>query len=178
MQATEVPLNLAWGHWRLSFVLRSVRLITWSTISWLLHSYWLKYVRCPLGESTPLRSSLSRARHYLNFQDERLHNKIVWKFLESRILCGKFLKNFTNFKITTTSQKILSGWFAMKNRIFYGKPNEKPNSHPARIDQKYWIALYANMAYIFEIYTPLWTFWCKNWIHMCTRLEVSQFLLQ
>ena len=27
-----------------------------------------------------------------------------WKFLESRILCGKFLKNFTNFKITTTSQ--------------------------------------------------------------------------
>ena len=37
--------------------------------------------------------------------------------------------------------------------------------------------MYANISYIFENCTPVWTFWRKNWIHMCTHSRNTQFLL-
>ena len=48
---------------------------------------------------------------------------ILWQGLLSS-------KNFPNLKITTTSPKILYGWFAMKNRIFYGKACLVPKTFP------------------------------------------------
>ena len=45
--------------------------------------------------------------------------------------------------------------------------------HYARNDKKYQSSLCANMAYIFENYTSVETFWCKNWIHTCTILGDS-----
>ena len=50
--------------------------------------------------------------------------------------------------------------------------------HTARTDQKYQSPLCANMAYIFENYILVETFWCKNWIDMCTILGIGLFLLQ
>ena len=46
-------------------------------------------------------------------------------------------------------------------------------SHTARTDRKYQSPLCANMAYIFENYIPVETFWCKIWIHTCTILGIS-----
>ena len=48
-----------------------------------------------------------------------------------------------------------------------------PTYHYARNDKKYQSSLCANMAYIFENYTSVETFWCKNWIHTCTILGDS-----
>ena len=33
------------------------------------------------------------------------------------------------------------------------------------------------MPYIFENYTQMWTFWHKDWIHMCTRSQNTQYSL-
>ena len=49
--------------------------------------------------------------------------------------------------------------------------------HYARIDEKSQIALHAKMPYIFENYTQMWTFWHKDWIHMCTRSQNTQYSL-
>ena len=45
--------------------------------------------------------------------------------------------------------------------------------HTARTDRKYQSPNYANMAYIFENYIPVQTFWCKIWIHTCTILGIG-----
>ena len=46
-------------------------------------------------------------------------------------------------------------------------------THTARTDRKYQSPNYANMAYIFENYIPVQTFWCKIWIHTCTILGIG-----
>ena len=45
--------------------------------------------------------------------------------------------------------------------------------HTARTDRKYQSPLCANMAYIFENYILVETFWCKNWIDTCTILGID-----
>ena len=45
--------------------------------------------------------------------------------------------------------------------------------HPARSDRKYQSPNCANMAYIFENYMSVETFWCKIWIDMCTILGIG-----
>ena len=51
--------------------------------------------------------------------------------------------------------------------------SSKQSIHTARTDRKYQSPLCANMAYIFEIYIPVETFWCKIWIHTCTILGIG-----
>ena len=46
-------------------------------------------------------------------------------------------------------------------------------THPARSDQKYQSPNCANMAYIFENYMSVETFWCKIWIDTCTILRIG-----
>ena len=46
-------------------------------------------------------------------------------------------------------------------------------AHTARTARKYQSPLCANMAYIFENYIPVQTFWCKIWIHTCTILGIG-----
>ena len=66
----------------------------------------------------------------------------------------------------------------------HGKPHQCSNEserskicsrtiHPARSDQKYQSPNCANMAYIFENYIPVETFWCKIWIDTCTILGIG-----
>ena len=47
--------------------------------------------------------------------------------------------------------------------------------HTARTARKYQSPLCANMAYISENYILVETFWCKNWIDMCTILGIGLF---
>ena len=50
---------------------------------------------------------------------------------------------------------------------------QKTTIHTARTARKYQSPNYANMAYIFENYIPVQTFWCKIWIHTCTILGIG-----
>ena len=69
---------------------------------------------------------------------------------------------------------IFSAW----RSFVKGMSSTKDHFHPARSDQKYQSPNCANMAYIFENYIPVETFWCKIWIDTCTIFGICLFLLQ
>ena len=98
----------------------------------------------------------------ITFEPSPLWN-YVWKNHRFQIIDHLYKKLHLHFK-----------WFG---NLILNKQRPKISVHYARIDEKSQIALHAKMPYIFENYTQMWTFWHKDWIHMCTRSQNTQYSL-